>query len=187
MNDLSYFLKPKNIAVIGVSRQGGFSWGRGVFDNIARAGFNGKLFPVNPQASEISGFKAYPDMKSIPDDIDLSIITVPVALVPKAIEDSIEKGVKAIILITAGYAETSEGKDLQKKLTKVANQNGIRIVGPNVSGIFNVSENLDACIFNPNYFLDTPIAFICQGGYAIHDLIYSSFSEGMGVGKFIGS
>ena len=185
MADLECFLKPKSVAVIGVSRQPGFSWGRGIFQNLVGAGFQGRVYPVNPQAGEIAGLKAYPDLASIPGDVDLAVIAVPIGLVQAVIHDCVQKRVKGAILVTAGYAETSEGKGLQAELTEVAKTSGMRIVGPNVSGIFNVSANLDASIVNYSYLRDTPIAFICQGGYAINDLIYRSYKKGMGIGKYL--
>jgi len=182
---LECFFKAKSVAVVGVSRQPGFSWGRGIFENLVGAGFPGRVCPVNPQADEIAGLKTYPDLTSIPVDIDLVVIAIPVGQVRGVIQDCVNKGVKGVIIVTAGYAETSEGKELQAELTNVAKLSGMRIVGPNVSGIFNVSANLDASIVNHSYLRDSPIAFICQGGYAINDLIYRGYKRGMGIGKYL--
>ena len=185
VENLQHFLEPKSIAVIGVSRQPGFSWGRGILENLVGAGFRGRVYPVNPRIEEIFGIKAYPDLASIPGEVELAVIAVPVGTVAAIIEDCVRKEVKGVILVTAGYAETSEGKELQAELTKVAKRSGMRIVGPNVSGIFNVATNVNASIVIHSYLRDTPITFISQGGYAIQDLIYRSYAKRMGIGKFI--
>ena len=185
MQNLKYFLEPESVAVIGISRNPGFSWGRAIFQNLVGSGFQGRVYPVNPKAEEIAGVKLYPDVPSIPDEVELAVISVPVGLVPHAINDCVQKGVKGVILVTAGYAETTEGKELQAELTGIAKRSGMRIVGPNVSGIFNTSANFDACIVPPSYIKDNPIVFICQGGYAIQDLLYGGHRKGLGIGKFL--
>lgn len=184
MADLECFFRPRSAAVVGVSRQGGFSWGRGVFENLVHTGPKGRVYPVNPQAGDIGGHRAYPDLESIPDEIDLAVLTVPVQLAPQALADCVKKEVKGVVMVTAGYAETDEGKGLQAEVTALARRTGMRIVGPNVSGIFNVAEGLDASIVNHAFLRESPVAFICQGGYAINDLIYRGYHKGMGIGKY---
>jgi len=184
VSDLTCFMSPKSVAVIGVSKRSGFSWGRGMLHNLVGAGFEGKIYLVNPTGDEIEGLKVYPDLDRIPGQVDLAVITVPVRLVKKAIQDCIQKKVKNAMVVTAGYAETSEGKALQEELTDMAKAAGMRIVGPNVNGIFNLSSKLDVSMVNHAYISDTPIAIISQGGYALNDLIYRGHKRRMGVGKY---
>ncbi|MDY6836012.1 MAG: CoA-binding protein [Chloroflexota bacterium] len=186
MKDLGYFLEPKSVAVVGVSSSAfGFSWGRQVFENLVATNFPGAIYPVTKNAQEISGLKAYPDVQSIPDSVDIAAVAVPVDLVPQVIEDCRIKGVKGVILITAGYAETPQGVRLQQELTMTAKSSGMHIVGPNVSGIFNMSANFNVTPMNPQFVRDTPITVVSQGGYAINDLIYRGSDKNMGAGQYI--
>ncbi len=182
--DLEFFLNPKSVAIFGVSRRSGFAWGRTIFEQVIRGGFRGKVYAINPQAEEIAGHKAYPNLLAIPDEVELAVIAVPVQLVFQAIQNCIEKGVKGVVLITSGFAETVEGRELQAELTQIARRSGLRIVGPNVSGIFNLSASFNASAAGV-YLKDSPIVVICQGGFAISNLITRGYLRGMGVSKYI--
>ena len=100
--------------------------------------FRGKLFPVHPKADYILGYKAYPSVRDIPEDVDLVIFSVPSSSVVQVMEDCVEKGVKYVHLFTAGFSETgkSEYADIESKVIELARKGGIRIVGPNCMGLY---------------------------------------------------
>lgn len=136
--DLEYLFKPKSIAVIGASRYKE-KVGNVVFRNLLYT-FHGKLYPVNTKAEDVEGIKAYKSVKDIPDPVDLVVITVPREAVPQVMEEAVEKGVKASIVITAGFKEVGEVK-LEDEVISIARKGGIRVLGPNTFGIITPELN----------------------------------------------
>jgi len=125
------FFFPRSIAVIGASRESG-KVGHSVLKNLVDANFQGELVPVNPNADEVLGLKAYPKVKKV----DLAIIVVPASIVPSVLEDSARVGVKASIIISAGFRESGpQGAILETQIQELAKAHNIRIVGPNCLGI----------------------------------------------------
>lgn len=183
-DDIGYFLDPKSVAVLGVSRQPG-GWGSGIFEQVVTTGSQRRVYPINSQATEINGIKAYPNMMSIPDEVELAVIAVPVQSTIEMVQQCIPKGVKAILMVTAGFGETPEGQDLQRQIAEIARNNNIRIIGPNVSGIFNVSANFNASRMVTSHIKGSPISFICQGGFAVNNVLLIGSRKGMGAGKYI--
>ena len=135
---LDELFKPKSIAVIGASRYKE-KVGNVVFRNLLST-YHGKLYPVNTKAEDVEGIKAYKSVKEIPDPIDLVVITVPREAVPQVMEESVEKGVKAAIVITAGFKEVGEAK-LEEEVISIARKGGIRVLGPNTFGIITPELN----------------------------------------------
>lgn len=126
--------QPKSIAVVGASNNTLKPGGR-VFKNIMEGGYTGKLWPVNPKDSEILGTKAYSAIDALPWAPDLALIAIPAGGVLDALSALAEKGNRAAIILTAGFGETGEaGKELEKKILQVADQNDMAIIGPNCSG-----------------------------------------------------
>lgn len=139
-SELKYFFEPKSIAVIGASHHPekvGYGVVKnllfgGVFSLPHLKGFRGKIFAVNPKAKEILGMKSYAKIADIPAAIDLAIICIPAKLVPQAVKECVEKKVKGITIISAGFAELGKtGKKLQEQFLAIAKPAGIRIIGPN--------------------------------------------------------
>ncbi len=147
-------------------------------------GYGGKIYPVNPQKEEILGLHSYRSILDIPDDVDLAVIVLPADKVPVALQQSIDKGVKGAIIITAGFAETGyEGKLLQDEVVKIARKGGIRFIGPNCMGISSASSHFNLC------FMHAPqpggIAFVSQSGtYGAH-LSEKANAKGYGLSKFV--
>src|SRR3990170_828518 len=136
-HSLDYIFWPKSIAVIGASTQKG-SIGWQLLNNLVEYEFNGKLFPVNPKASVLHSMKCYLSVLDIPDEVDCAIVVVPKELVLKAVDQCGQKGVKGMVIITAGFKETgTKGVELEKKLAEKLVQYGIRMVGPNCFGVIN--------------------------------------------------
>ena len=165
MNPLDAILKPKSIAVIGASRREG-SIGREILHQLVAFDFHGKLFPVNPKADFIHSIKAFPNVSSIPDPVDLAIIVVPREEVLAAIDDCGKKGVTGLVVITSGFSETGdEGRALEAQLAERVRQYGMRMIGPNCMGVINTEPGvrMDAT-FAPTLPLTGRIAFMSQSG-----------------------
>ncbi|AAK42002.1 Conserved hypothetical protein [Saccharolobus solfataricus P2] len=138
MDELNYLFKPRSIAVVGASRHKE-KVGNVIFRNLLST-FQGKLYPINTKAEDVEGVKAYKSVKEIPDDIDLGVIAVPREVVPQTMEEFVEKGVKASIVITAGFREVGEEK-LENEVISIARKGGIRVLGPNTFGIITPEFN----------------------------------------------
>lgn len=160
--NIKLFLEPKSIAVIGVPRRIGD--GSNVLENLLWYGYNGQIYPVNPRAEEILGIKCYPSVRELPRVVDLAIIQTASHIVPAVVQDCVDKGIKAIIIQTDGFAELSlKGKLLQEKIVSIAHSKGARILGPNTFGVINTFRNF-ATPFAQFELKKSPVAAISQSG-----------------------
>jgi acyl-CoA synthetase (NDP forming) len=126
---------PRSVAFVGASNNKQ-KWGGIVFRNLRVGGYEGEIYPVNPGEQEVQGHKAYPTVSSIPGDVDLAIFTIPANRIPDSISDCQGKGVKAGLVISAGFAELGdEGRGLQEEMVKRARAGGMVLIGPNGQGI----------------------------------------------------
>jgi acyl-CoA synthetase (NDP forming) len=134
LHDLFY---PKSIAVIGASGTPG-KLGWNVFTNLVSHNFKGKLYPINPKADEIHGCKAYPCISAVPEPVDVAIILVSAGITPDVVEECCKCGVRYIVVESAGFAELGEdGKKIELLMKDIADRYGVRMLGPNCSGIIN--------------------------------------------------
>lgn len=133
---LDAIFRPRSLAVIGAGREATSMSGR-LFRNLLTS-FKGPVHPVNPNATEIAGVRAFPTILDVPDDVDLAFIVVPARCAMLAIEQCLRKRVRGLVVITAGFSETdAAGQQLQRELTRVVRAAGIRMIGPNCFGVFN--------------------------------------------------
>jgi len=184
-DDLNFFFNPKAVAVIGATERPG-SWGSAMMGNLLSQKFGGSIYPVNRHAERIFDVPAFKDVREIPGPVDLAVLTIPEQSVEETIKACGEKKVKGIIIVTAGFGETSErGLDREKALVKLAHALGMRLVGPNVSGVFNLHENFAARGGRSKEILATSIAAVSQGGIAFTDILTTGCNRGMGVGKYV--
>jgi acetyltransferase len=184
--NLDEIFRPRSIAVVGTSRKKG-TLGREILHNLVAYGFNGPVYPVNPKADYVNSIKCYPSVSEIPDSIDLAVIIVPKDFVPKVMEECGEKGVKGIVVISAGFKETGEkGKAREKELVKIIKKYDMRLVGPNCMGVINTASDIrmDAT-FGTTLPLDGHVGFMSQSG-AMGDIIlrYADDLE-IGFSKFV--
>jgi acyl-CoA synthetase (NDP forming) len=179
---------PGAVAVIGASDNPG-KLGSHVMKSLTQGRYPGRIYPVNPGKDEIMGIKTYPSLSQVPDTVDLSIIVLPADQVPKIIKECREKGVKGIVLITAGFKEIEDkrGEVLQKEITELADQSGIKVIGPNTFGIVNLHLPLNAS-FTPEFSLVEKggISFVSQSGGMSHLMAFLSLQNKVGFSKIIG-
>jgi acetate---CoA ligase (ADP-forming) len=177
--NLDGLFKPKNVAIIGASRDHN-SVGYGILRNLNSGcvfqckyckPFLGNLYPVNPYAEKVQGIKSYASILRIEEDVDLAIISVPAKIVPMVMEECVEKKVKAMIIVSAGFAEIGEeGKRLQEKVAEIAKKSKIPVLGPNCLGVIRPSSNLNAS-FAPAMPPQGNISFISQSGALADSII----------------
>ena len=164
-HSLDPVFSPKSIAVVGASRNRN-SIGFALLHNLVTNQFNGTIFPVNPKAQSIHSIKAYPSMAAIPDPVDLAVIMVPKKLVQGVVEQCLDKGVRGLVVISAGFAETGEaGAQMERRLRDTVRAAGARMIGPNCMGVINteVEISLDAT-FSPTPARRGSIGFVSQSG-----------------------
>ena len=184
MKDLNKMFKPESVAVIGASNTPG-KVGYIIVDNLINDGFEGEIYPENPKGGEILGKKAYTNITEIPGDVDLAIITIPSPFVNPAVKECGEKGVKNMVVITAGFKEVGgEGAKLEAELTALGEEYGINIIGPNSLGITDSHTPLNGS-FSQMMPPTGNIAFISQSGAMMVAIIDWSVTSGIGFSKVI--
>ncbi len=184
--DLDALFAPRSIAVIGASNRQG-SVGRAVFTNILLNEYTGTVYPVNPRDRSISGVRSYPSVQDLPESVDLAVVVVPEAVVPAVTEDCGKKGVKSLIVISAGFKEVGqEGAALEHQVASLAQRYSMRMVGPNCLGTINTDPavRLNAS-FASRMPLEGSIAFASQSGALGEAVIDYATGEGIGFSKFI--
>ena len=192
---LELLFNPSSVALIGASKDmwksGGFFL-RSLVDN----GFRGEVYPVNPRESEILGLRAYPSVVDIPGEVDLAIVTIPAPATEQAMLDCARKGVKFVVLHSAGYSESGdEGRELEDRVIEIARQGGVRVIGPNCMGIYCPQAKLNTImpfIDLPEMGIDIPmemgdVAFAGQSGWASEAFIVGTHDRGLRVSKVISS
>lgn len=183
-NPLEVMFKPQSVAVIGATERAG-SVGRTILWNLLSTSFGGTIFPINPSRSSILGIKAYPSVGDVPDQIDLAVIVTPAKTVPGIIRECSAKGVKAAIVISAGFKEIGPvGEALEQEILAIARQGGMRIVGPNCLGVMNPITGLNAT-FASTMARPGPVGFISQSGALLTAILDWSFRENVGFSAFV--
>ncbi len=182
-NDLESLFKPKSVAVIGASRDPS-KLGYAVLKNIVDSGYRGRVYPVNPQADNIMGLKAYKSVLDIPDDVDVAVFVIPAPIVPEVLEECGRKGVKYAVIISAGFKEVGgEGVEREKRVVEIAKKYGVRVLGPNILGLIDTHTPINAS------FAYMPprggIAFVSQSGAYLSAIIDWSVKTGIGFSKIV--
>lgn len=180
--EIDRFFNPRTVALVGVSRHFGFGHGLPAF--LARIGLADRVFPVNPNIDEIQGLKAYPSIRAIPCEIDLACILVPAPSVPEVLADCIAAGIKAVIVMSAGFAETgAEGRKRQEALAAMARRGGVRLMGPNCIGVVNVPARFATCEILIEDMTPGTISIVAQSGVFGNILMDAAPSQGIAVSK----
>ena len=173
---------PQSVAIVGVPR--GQKIGRLFLTALQDQEFPGRIYPVNPYIKEIDGLKAYPDIASIPGQVDLAIILVPSRHTLPVIEDCVQKGVKGAVLFTSGYGEIGEeGLRLQKEIVRVAKSGGMRLIGPNGMGVYAPASGLS---FFPELSRQSGnVALVSHSGSLANILGRMAFGKGLYFSKAV--
>lgn len=181
---LDRIFQPKTVAVIGATEKPG-SVGLTVMQNLMATSFGGEVIPVNPTRPTVLGVKAYPDVKSIPKEVELAVIVTPAKSVPAIIEACVEKKVPAAVIISAGFKEMGPpGIELEKQIITLARKGKMRIIGPNCLGIMNPNTGLNAT-FAAGMALKGNIAFVSQSGALCTAVLDWSLREKVGFSAFV--
>ena len=186
MSTLEPVFRPRSVAVIGASRRRD-AIGGAILHNLIEQGFQGPVYPVNPKASYVQAMATYPTVEAIPGEVDLAVIVVPAEQVLDTVEACGRKGVKALVVISAGFKETGEaGKKREQALVESARKHSMRLVGPNCLGILNTDPavRLNAT-FSPVYPPAGRVAFSSQSGALGLAILDYARQLNLGISQFV--
>jgi acetyltransferase len=182
ISELDSLFKPKSIAIIGASSKE-LSIGNVILKNLLYYGYTGNIYPINPKEPEIRGVKAYENIFDVPGDIDLAHVIIPSKFVPQIIEDCGKRGIKSVIINSAGFSEMGdEGMALQKAFLENAKKYGVRIFGPNCQGIINTDPSLKAyCDFTFTFPSPGSVSIVALSGGVGAFIMQSLFDLDIGM------
>ncbi len=197
---MNVFFKPRSVAVVGASRKimkAGHVIFKNFVDNKRRGIFKGELYPINPHEKTILGYMCYPSITEINDEIELVVIVVPAKVVPDIMKESAAKGVKAAVIISAGFSEVGN-HDLEEEVKTIAKKAGIRVLGPNCLGVYDSQTGVDMLFLPETKILTTGeevvgtprpmsgnIAIVTQSGaFGAAALDYLAGKQ-LGISKFV--
>ncbi len=184
---MEFFFNPKSVAIVGASRNP-MKFGSIIVANLFNLGYEGKIFPVNPKGEEIAGLKTYTSVTQIPDELDLVILAIPASATVDVMRDCAQKRVKGVLIISSGFKEAGEtGTAYQRELLEIARGAGIRIIGPNTTGILNPRDRFTTTFVPLRDVKQGSVAFIAQTGmFAGMLLEWILSSECFGISKVVG-
>lgn len=182
---LDHIFSPESIAVVGASRsKHKVSWQ--VLDNLLKFGFNGRIYPINPKATSVHSIKAYPSVLDVPDEVDMAIIVVPAAHVLSVVDECGRKGIKGLVVITAGFSEIGGvGVERERELHSLVTKYGMTMIGPNCMGVINTHDDVQMdSTFSPIPPLKGNIAFMTQSGALGVAILEHARNVAVGLSKF---
>jgi len=182
IDTLNGLFKPKSVAVIGASSTVG-KIGHTVVLNLTESKYEGNVYPINPKADEILGFKCYPTIQDVKKPIDLAIITIPAKFVSDTIDECGKAGVKGVAIITSGFAEVGL-VDLEKEIVEKAHRYGMRVLGPNIVGILSNSDKFNGS-FAPFLPFNGKGSLVSQSGALLIGIDAATYMRGIGFDKLI--
>ncbi len=179
-------LRPRSIAVVGASGEAE-SLGYRVLDELVRARFHGPVYAVNPHRSSVGSFPAFPSLAALPDAVDLAVVLVPARHVESVVDDAIERGVRSLVVITAGFAETGpEGRAVQDRIVERVRAAGVRMVGPNCMGVVNAAEDVRMNATFSSWFPEPgSVGMLSQSGALGISILAFASSLGLGLSTFV--
>jgi len=183
---LDTLLRPRSIAVIGASRSPN-TIGWQILDNLLRHGYTGAVYPVNPTADAVHSIRAFHSVEAIPDPVEMAVVVVPKQHVCATAEACGRKGVKALVVISAGFKEVGgAGVEREKELKAIAAKYGMRLVGPNCMGVLNTApETSMNATFAPTMPPAGPVAFMSQSGAMGVTILDYAAEYGIGISQFV--
>jgi acetate---CoA ligase (ADP-forming) len=180
--DISCLFEPRSVAVIGASHDK-HKIGYNFLENIILSGYKGRLYPINPEGGEILGKKVYPKLEDVGDEVDLACVMIPAKYVFGAIQSCASKKVKFITIISSGFAEIGNSAE-ERKIAEYARDNGMRVLGPNIFGIFSAAASMNAT-FGPSTIKLGNVGVITQSGALGIGMIGKTITENIGLSAIV--
>lgn len=179
-------LCPRSVAVIGASRTPG-TIGHELVRNLLRAGFQGPVYPVNPQATHVASVPCWPDISAVPGPVDLAVVAVPAPIVAQTVEACGRRGVAGLVVVSSGFAEAgSDGSLEEHRLVETARRYGMRLVGPNCFGVLNTDAAVSLnATFAPGLPVAGRLGFASQSGGLGLAILAEAAERGVGLSSFV--
>jgi acyl-CoA synthetase (NDP forming)/GNAT superfamily N-acetyltransferase len=180
------FFEPRGVAIFGVSREKE-GLGRTILRHLRNGGYTGGIYPIHPEARELEGLPAYPDLSSVPGMVDLAVLALPSPALPAVVDDCGRKGVRGLVVVTGGFLEDGEvGLLRQKGVVARARGWGMRMIGPGTLGLTHLVPpiRLNASLV-PGDLLPGPLAFASQSGALGVSVLQRARERGLGFGSFV--
>ncbi|MDN5858003.1 MAG: GNAT family N-acetyltransferase [Pseudonocardia sp.] len=179
-------LHPESVAVIGASTDQS-KIGHAVLSNLLRGNFTGPVYPVNPETRSVRGVRAYPSVTDIPDPVSLAVVAVPAAGIDEVMDSCLEKGVRALVVISSGFADAGDGGIVaERKLVAEARAHGMRVVGPNALGVANTASEIRLnATLAPQLPQRGHVGFFAQSGALGTAILASARQRGLGLSTFV--
>ncbi|MBN2361568.1 MAG: acetate--CoA ligase family protein [Deltaproteobacteria bacterium] len=180
--DIRYLFEPRSVAVLGASTDRG-KIGYRLVENIVNGGYAGKLFPVNPKGGEVLGHRIWRSLDEVSEEIDLAVIAVPAKAAYQAVEQCAKRGVKHVPIITSGFSEIGNTEE-ERRMVRLAREHGMRLLGPNIFGIFSARSSLNAT-FGPADIHHGSVAIVTQSGALGIAMIGKTAVENIGLSAIV--
>ncbi|MCZ2845384.1 MAG: CoA-binding protein, partial [Candidatus Bathyarchaeota archaeon] len=181
------FVEPKSVAIVGASTTPG-KLGYVVVENLFNIGYKGKIYPVNPKGGELLGLKIFENVKKIPEVVDVANILIPATAVPDVVKDLAEMGVKNVVISSGGFTEVDEeGAKMQNEIVKTAKEAGMRIIGPNTTGVISAPANFSTTFTSVDELRVGGASYVSQtGNFGSVTLTWIMTREHFGISRVIG-
>ena len=181
------FVEPRSVAIVGASAAAGKA-GHELLRNLLANEYRGKIYPVNPKASEILGLRVYPTVAALPEAVDLGIVILPAEGTAGAVRELAARGVRNVVLLAGGFAELDEsGARIQQELVDIIRQTGIRVLGPNTSGHTSTPHSFTSAFFPLGKIRRGSVSVVAQtGNFATHTMKHIQTHEHFGVCRVLG-
>ncbi len=180
--DIKYLFEPRGVAIIGASRDKS-KIGHKFVENIHASGYKGKLYPVNPEGGEILGYKVYKNVEEIDGEVDIACIIIPAKYVFDSVKSCAAKGVKFAVIIASGFSEVGNSSE-EKKIVAFAREHGMRVLGPNIFGVYSAVSCMNAT-FGPSNVRPGGVAVITQSGAIGVGMMGKTVTENIGLSAII--
>ena len=180
--DMRSLFEPRAIAVIGASANPE-KIGYRIVENVVRSGYQGGVFPINPRGGEILGLRVYTTLAEVEEEVDVAVIAIPAARVIDAVEACGAQGVKNLVIIASGFSEVGN-LETERRIVRIACEHGMRVLGPNIFGIYSAASSLDAT-FGPGGITPGPVAIITQSGALGIAMIGKTATESVGLSALV--
>jgi acetate---CoA ligase (ADP-forming) len=180
--DIRELFEPKTLAVIGAARDEN-KIGYKILKNILTGGYRGKVYPVNPQGGEILGLKCYRTVEEVTGPVDVASIVIPAKFVYEAVQSCAKKGVKYLTIISSGFSEIGNNEE-ERRIVSYARDHGMRILGPNIFGIYSAAASLNAT-FGSSGIIPGQVAIITQSGALGIAMIGKTAVENIGLSAIV--
>jgi len=182
MSSIRYLFEPRSVAIVGASKDPK-KIGYKVLSNLIASGYRGAVYPINPAGGEILGITAYPSIAAVPEPIDVVCTTIPAQAVFESVKACADRGVRYNLIISSGFSEIGNTEE-EEKIAAYARSKGMRIVGPNIFGVYSAEASMDAT-FGPGNILPGSVAIITQSGALGLAMIGKTTVENIGLSAIV--